>query len=1357
MFSLCTNLTEAPALPAIQLEKYCYSSMLSQCTNLTEAPALPATQMAPDCYTYMFYNCIGLTEAPVLPATQMASDCYRSMFRGCTGLTQAPVLPATQLASSCYESMFYGCTSLTQAPVLPATQLASDCYKSMFERCTSLAQAPALPATQMADNCYYYMFSNCTSLTQAPKLPATELADHCYFSMFYNCIGLTQAPVLPATQLASTCYSDIFEYCTNLSQIEVNFTEWDETGTRYWVYQVAPTGTFICPKSLAEEYGLSRIPEGWDVRYIEDIEEELQNANYLTFTAEEDSSTFALARFNSDNSGDDIGEDVDVQYSVDGGRTWKKLSASATTVVLPKKGDKAMLRGYNPRDFSFDYDYYTFVMSGSIAASGSVTSLLDGKGERKSVPQNGFFKLFEGCTSLTQAPELPATELGPGCYTGMFRGCTRLTQAPALPAMVAPGECYFYMFDGCTSLKQAPALPATKLEVMCYASMFYGCTSLEKAPELPADTLADDCYEAMFYGCASLKEAPALPATQMTTYCYSGMFSGCTSLTQAPELPATQLAKYCYESMFSGCTGLKQAPVLPATQLEEDCYNYMFSGCANLSQIEVGFTEWQGTDKWVSNVAPTGTFICSKSLAEEYDESRIPEGWNVKYIEDIEEELQNANYLTFTAEEDGSTFSLARFNSDLSDDHIGGDVDVQYSLDNGRTWQQLTPSLATTVVLPKKGDKALLRGSNPSSFSSMDDYYTFVMTGSIAASGSVMSLLGETRESVPAFGFYSLFNGCTALTQAPELPATELSLGCYDGMFSGCTRLTQAPALPAMVAISACYSNMFAECTSLTQAPALPATELQSSCYENMFSGCTSLTQAPVLPATQLAKECYMGMFALCTSLTQAPVLPATQMSDYCYENMFYGCTSLTQAPVLPATQLAKGCYMGMFYGCTSLTQAPALPATQMEERCYTAMFSGCTGLTQAPLLPATQLAEKCYDYMFSGCSNLSYIKVGFTEWKETDKWVSSVAPTGTFIRPNRLREVYGESWIPEGWQVKYIGEEVPDANYLTFTAEEDSCTFSLARFQSEQSGSSFWDVIDVQFSLDNGGTWQRLSPSESTTVVLPKKGDKAILKGYNSWAFSSMDDYYTFVMSGSIAASGSVMSLLDGKGKSKIVPQECFYRLFYGCTALTQAPELPATELGGGCYAGMFSGCTGLTQAPELPATQIAEHCYEGMFSGCTALTQAPVLPATQLAEDCYSSMFSGCTNLSQIEVGFTEWKGTEEWVSNVAPTGTFICPKGLSEEYGESRIPVDWRVQFVGGEEETGTEYIVSSSCVVWTEDRTILVRGAEGRIEVYDLNGKLLRSAQGTEYETVRFVMPADGAYIVKTGKKIVKVVI
>ncbi len=1773
MFGGCTSLKEMPALPAMNLAEWCYKEMFSGCTSLMQVPVLPAKKLEKSCYAEMFSGCTGLVEVLGLPATELEESCYEEMFKGCTSLKKLPELPAMQLKGKCYEGMFancsslreapallatdldgecyfqmfencsslslikvgftewkkkyqldwvrkvspfgtficpeelaleygsskipdgwtvkyiedgeetlaktnyltftagegrstfslarhylnynsepeaakiieysldngktwkqlttsttvvltkqgdkallrgsnpqafnfsddyytfemtgsiaasgsvmslldgvgcrkslpdfcfyrlfYGCTALTQAPELPATELDTDCYKEMFVGCTALTQAPELPATKMAYECYEKMFSGCTSLTKAPELPATKLNMACYQGMFSGCTSLTQAPALPAISLADYCYGGMFSGCTSLSQVEVDFIEWNETAG--WLKNVAPTGTFICPKELVEEYGIDRIPEGWRVSVKE------SKANYLTFTAEEDRSYIYLGRYVMDFYNKNLSNSwPDIQYSLDNGQTWEQLTydrSSSETISLEKKGDKVMLRGINS-DFSRkDGYYFNFRMSGRLAASGSVMSLLDGIGDSKTIPGSYCFyhlfefcdeltqapelpateltphcydAMFEGCKGLTQAPELPATELAPycyyymfyqctgltqipalpatemapncydhmfyrctgltempilpamdlapycynymfyqcsgltqapvlpamelapncysnmfddctsltqapvlpatqlekscyldmfegctsltdapalpatqlaencysgmfsqctnlteapalpatqlaescysgmfsqctnlteapalpatqlekycyssmfsqctnlteapalpatqmapncytymfynciglteapvlpatqlasDCYRSMFRGCTGLTQAPVLPATQLASGCYESMFYGCTSLTQAPALPVTQLASGCYESMFYGCTSLTQAPALPATQLASDCYKSMFERCTSLAQAPALPATQMADNCYYYMFSNCTSLTQAPKLPATELADHCYFSMFSGCTGLTQAPVLPATRLASTCYSDIFEYCTNLSQIEVNFTEWDetGTKYWVYQVAPTGTFICPKNLAVEYGYHRIPEGWEVKYIEDIEEELMNANYLTFTAEEDSSTFSLARFNSDNSGDDIGEDVDVQYSVDGGRTWKKLSAS-ATTVVLPKKGDKAMLRGYNPRDFSFDYDYYTFVMSGSIAASGSVTSLLdgkGE-RKSVPQNGFFKLFEGCTALTQAPELPSTELGVGCYAGMFSGCTRLTQAPALPATVAISSCYSNMFAECTSLTQ--------------------------APVLPATQLAKECYMGMFALCTSLTQAPVLPATQMSDYCYENMFYGCTSLTQAPVLPATQLAKECYMGMFYGCTSLTQAPELPATQMVERCYTAMFSGCTGLTQAPLLPAAQLAEKCYDYMFSGCSNLSYIKVGFTEWKETDKWVSSVAPTGTFIRPNRLREVYGESWIPEGWQVKYIGEEVPDANYLTFTAEEDSCTFSLARFQSDQSGSSFWDLIDVQFSLDNGGTWQRLSPSESTTVVLPKKGDKAILKGYNSWTFSSMDDYYTFVMSGSIAASGSVMSLLDGKGKSKSVPQECFYRLFYDCTALTQAPELPATELGEGCYAGMFSGCTGLTQAP--------------------------VLPATQLAEDCYSSMFSGCTSLSQIEVGFTEWKGTEEWVSNVAPTGTFICPKGLSEEYGESRIPVDWRVQFVGGEEETGTEYIVSSSCVVWTEDRTILVRGAEGRIEVYDLNGRLVRSAEGKEHETVRFVMPADGVYVVKTGKKVVKVVL
>ena len=142
------------------------------------------------CYGAMFSGCTSLTKAPALPATTLAEGCYAHMFDGCTSLTAAPELPSTTLASFCYGGMFNGCSSLVQAPALPATTLASYCYQEMFRNCSSLVQAPALPATTLATACYGAMFNGCTSLTKAPELPATTLADYCYEGMFYKCTGL---------------------------------------------------------------------------------------------------------------------------------------------------------------------------------------------------------------------------------------------------------------------------------------------------------------------------------------------------------------------------------------------------------------------------------------------------------------------------------------------------------------------------------------------------------------------------------------------------------------------------------------------------------------------------------------------------------------------------------------------------------------------------------------------------------------------------------------------------------------------------------------------------------------------------------------------------------------------------------------------------------------------------------------------------------------------------------------------------------------------------------------------------------------------------------------------------------------
>jgi hypothetical protein len=116
-----------------------------------------------------------------------------------------------------------------------------------------------------------------------------------------------------------------------------------------------------------------------------------------------------------------------------------------------------------------NYNYFE-IKTGNIAASGNIMFLMDKTGELKNL------------------------ERYDSCYCNLFDGCTELTQAPELPATILGNNCYKYMFSGCTSLIKAPELPATTLTNSCYASMFQGCKALTTSPKLNATVLAPSCY-----------------------------------------------------------------------------------------------------------------------------------------------------------------------------------------------------------------------------------------------------------------------------------------------------------------------------------------------------------------------------------------------------------------------------------------------------------------------------------------------------------------------------------------------------------------------------------------------------------------------------------------------------------------------------------------------------------------------------------------------------------------------------------------------------------------------------------------------------------------------------------------------
>ena len=349
----------------------------------------------------------------------------------------------------------------------------------------------------------------------------------------------------------------------------------------------------------------------------------------LCFTAEEAGSTVAMQAVGSAPA-------VTLETSYDG-EIWEPFTVGDTTITLPNVGDKVYFRaggGGNTAMASSSYDFNRFsIITGSIAASGNIMSLLNGDAPDSILADYCYSNMFDGCTSLVQAPELPATTLASYCYSNMFRGCTSLVQAPELPATTLKPRCYNNMFNGCTSLVNAPELPATTLANICYFNMFNGCTSLVQAPELPATTLANNCYYHMFRGCTSLVQAPELPATTLADYCYFNMFRGCTSLAQAPELPATTLASNCYSNMFRGCTSLVNAPELPATTLKTRCYDNMFNGCEKVSLILTRQTSFTGCTNWLSGVAQSGIFYCPTSLGTNETIQRgisyCPEGWTV--------------------------------------------------------------------------------------------------------------------------------------------------------------------------------------------------------------------------------------------------------------------------------------------------------------------------------------------------------------------------------------------------------------------------------------------------------------------------------------------------------------------------------------------------------------------------------------------------------------------------------------------------------------------------------------------------------------------------------------------------------
>lgn len=188
------------------------------------------------------------------------------------------------------------------------------------------------------------------------------------------------------------------------------------------------------------------------------------------------------------------------------------------------------------------------------------------------------------------------------------------------------------------------------------------------------------------------------------------------------------------------------------------------------------------------------------------------------------------DYLTFTAVDAGAT---VRYNALAN-------TTAEYSLDGGNTW---TDAVGVTVTLQNVGDSVKYRGTITGDISTTA-ISRFVLNSNkkVAASGSIMSMYNNNPDDTEIAyirAFQCMFQNCTSLTSAPELPATTLANYCYNSIFKGCTSLTAAPELPATTLARGCYYQIFQSCSSLTSVTH-HITDWNTSNASNWLSGVAS-------------------------------------------------------------------------------------------------------------------------------------------------------------------------------------------------------------------------------------------------------------------------------------------------------------------------------------------------------------------------------------------------------------------------------------------------------------------------------------------------------------------------------------
>lgn len=246
-------------------------------------------------FAFIFDGCSNLETAPDLYGYNGLGYAFEGSFRNCSNLKKLPMIYCNSVRGGTFRYTFQGCSSMdmVEEVTIPHSGGTAHTYTNMFDGCKSLTKVP-----NFTDNGASYcnlMFRNCTNITDASNITLGAVGNApslvAYVNMFAGCTNLVHAPKILITTLGDErpnywgAFNGCFEGCIKLDKLEVNFKDFTPSNFNYWMRGVSPTGTFICPKELADATdgyydeegnfvaGVGRsantIPVGWEIQIID--------------------------------------------------------------------------------------------------------------------------------------------------------------------------------------------------------------------------------------------------------------------------------------------------------------------------------------------------------------------------------------------------------------------------------------------------------------------------------------------------------------------------------------------------------------------------------------------------------------------------------------------------------------------------------------------------------------------------------------------------------------------------------------------------------------------------------------------------------------------------------------------------------------------------------------------------------------------------------------------------------------------------------------------------------------------------------------------------------------------------------